>query len=77
MYNKEIYVVVKNFNNHGSIAYKCKSINEARCLPGTLEAIRPENIQVVILDNPEIYSEYAPYRFISNLTDFIKEVGSL
>ncbi len=75
MGEKNIYVVVKNFNAIGSIAYKCKTVNEARCLPGTLEAIRAQNIQVVILDDPEIYSEYAPYRFIDELKAFIKEVA--
>ncbi len=75
MGDKNIYVVVKDFNSRGSIAYKCKTANEARCLPGTLEAIRSQNMQVVILDDPEIYSEYAPYRFIDELKTFIREVG--
>ena len=43
-----------------SIAYLCKTPNETRCLPGTLEALRADGVQIVILDSPEIYSEYAP-----------------
>ena len=55
----------------------CKSINEARCLPGTLEALRADGVQIVILDNPEVYSEYAPYTYIDNMKDFIDKVSLL
>ena len=54
-----------NRNMHRVFAYLCKTPNEARCLPGTLEALRAEGVQIVILDSPEIYSEYAPYTYLS------------
>ena len=51
--DKAIYVIAKIFDQQGCIAYRCKTINEARCLPGTLQALCEEG-------EPEIYSEYAP-----------------
>ncbi|WP_081646354.1 DUF6718 family protein [Oscillibacter sp. 1-3] len=58
-------------------AYLCKTPNEARCLPGTLEALRAEGVQIVILDSPEIYSEYAPYSYIEDMKEFIDRVSQL
>jgi hypothetical protein len=75
--DKTIYVVAKIFNRQGCIAYRCKSAREARCLPGTLESLRAEGVQIVILDSPEIYSEYAPYRYIDDMKEFIDEVCTL
>lgn len=77
MDDKTIYVVAKIFNQQGCIAYRCKSAREARCLPGTLESLRAEGVQIVILDSPEIYSEYAPYRYIDDMKEFIDEVCTL
>ena len=77
MGDKKIYVIAKIFDQQGCIAYRCKTVNEARCLPGTLEAIREEGVQIVVLDDPEIYAEYAPYNYIENVTDFVYQVGRL
>lgn len=40
MGDKKIYIVAKIFDQQGCLAYLCKTPNEARCLPGTLEALR-------------------------------------
>ena len=77
MENKKIYVVAKIFDQQGCIAYLCKTPNEARCLPGTLEALRADGVQIVILDSPDIYSEYATYRYIENMKEFIDKVSQL
>ena len=77
MGDKKIYIVAKVFEQQGCIAYLCKSINEARCLPGTLEALSADGVQIVILDNPEVYSEYAPYTYIDNMKEFIDKVSQL
>lgn len=77
MGDKKIYIVAKVFDGQGCLAYQCKSINEARCLPGTLEALRAEGVQIVILDNPEIYSEYAPYVYEENMKKFIDMVSKM
>lgn len=60
----DICIVAKVFARSGSLTYLCKTTNKVRCLPGTLEALRAEEVQLVILDSPEIYSEYAPYSYM-------------
>ena len=77
MGDKKIYIVAKVFDRPGSLAYLCKTPNEARCLPGTLEALRADGVQIVILDSPEIYSEYAPYSYIDNMKVFIDQVSQM
>jgi hypothetical protein len=74
MTEMEIYVIAKAFNQQGCLAYRCKTTNEARCLPGILEALRKPGVQIVILDSPEIYSEYAPYSYIEDMKEFIDKV---
>lgn len=66
-----IIVLAKIFDQPGCIAYCCKTPSEARCLTGTLEAICSDGVQIVILTGPEIYSEYAPYRYMDDLWEFI------
>lgn len=77
MGDRKIYIVAKIFDRPGSLAYLCKTPNEARCLPGTLEALRADGVQIVILDSPEIYSEYAPYSFIDDMKAFIDKVSQM
>lgn len=77
MGGKKIYIVAKVFDRPGSVAYLCKTPNEARCLPGTLEALRADGVQIVILDSPEIYSEYAPYVYIDDMKAFIDKVSQM
>ena len=77
MGDKKIYIVAKVFDRPGSLAYLCKTPNEARCLPGTLEALRADGVQIVILDSPAIYSEYAPYSYIDDMKAFIDLVDQM
>ena len=44
---------------------------------GTLESLRAEGVQIVILDSPDIYSEYAPYEYIEDMKLFIDKVCTL
>ena len=39
--------------------------------------MRAEGVQIVILDSPEIYSEYAPYTYIEDMKEFIDRVTLL
>ena len=39
MGDRKISIVAKVFDQQGCIAYLCKTPNEVRCLPGTLEAL--------------------------------------
>lgn len=77
MGDKKIYVIAKIFDQQGCVAYKCKTINEARCLPGTLEAIRKDGVQIVVLNDPDIYAEYSPYNYVSDIEEFIEKVCKL
>lgn len=77
MGDKKIYIVAKIFDKQGCLAYQCKTVNEARCLPGTLEALRADGVQIVILDSPEIYSEYAPYSYVDDMKQFIDMVSQM
>ena len=77
MGDKKIYIVAKIFDKQGGLAYQCKTVNEARCLPGTLEALRADGVQIVILDSPEIYSEYAPYSYVEDMKKFIDLVSQM
>lgn len=77
MGDKKIYIVAKIFDQQGCLAYCCKSPREARCLPGALESLRADGVQIVILDSPELYSEYAPYRYIEDMKEFIDLVCAM
>ena len=77
MGDRKIYIVAKVFDQQGCIAYLCKTLNEVRCLPETLETLRADGVQVVILDSPEIYSEYAPYAYVEDMKEFIDRVAQL
>ena len=46
-------------------------IMEESAKAGTLEALRADGVQIVILDEPEIYSEYAPYTYIDDMKEFL------
>lgn len=74
---KNIFIIAKIFDQQGCIAYRCKTANEARCLPGTLEALRSEGVQIVILDSPDIYAEYEPYNYVEDMKEFIDKVTVL
>lgn len=77
MLDKNIYVIAKKFDKQGCIAYRCKTANEARCLPGTHEPLRGEGVQIVILDSSEIYAEYEPYNYVGDIKEFIDKVAML
>lgn len=74
MGDRKVYIVAKAFDEQGCYAYQCKDPDELLYVPGTLELIRNNDVQIVILDNPEIYSEYAPYHYIHQLKEFIQKV---
>lgn len=77
MGDRTIFVIAKVFDQQGCLAYRCKNAREARCLPGTLESLRADSVQIVILDDPDIYSEYAPYEYIEDMKTFIDRVCAL
>lgn len=72
----ELYIVAKGFNEKGSIYYRLKNRLEVRSVPEVLELLRPKDMQIVLLDNKEVYGEYAPYKEIKELREFINLVGN-
>ena len=77
MNGKTLYVVAKVFGAQGCLAYPCKDAREARCLPGVLDSIRAKGVEIIILDSPDLYAEYAPYRYIEDMKRFICMVYEL
>ena len=77
MGDKNIYIVAKVFDQQGCYAYRCKEQSELQYIPGALELLRLQGIQIVILNDPEMYSEYAPYTYIDGLRDFVEKVMKL
>lgn len=70
----ELYVVAKRFNQKGSICYRFRNKTEIRSVPDVLELLRTEDTQIVLLDNRDVYREYAPYKEIEDLKEFINLV---
>lgn len=77
MGDKKAYIVAKVFDKQGCYVYRCKKPNELQYIPGALELLRNQGVQIVILNDPEIYSEYAPYTYIDELKSFVQKVMEL
>lgn len=71
------YIVAKMFNEKGCLCYKCKTDKEMLSLPDYLELIRKKGMQIVLLNNTEIYGEYAPYTYVNDLEVFIRAVADV
>ena len=52
-------------------------LTDARHLMRRVVYLRADGVQIVILDSPEIYSEYAPYTYIEDLKEFIDKVAQM
>lgn len=71
------YIVVKDFNNVGCLAFGTDIASKFLSLSEYIEDLCSDKLQVVVLNNPEAYGEYKPYRFIDNELIFIQEVFKL
>lgn len=71
------YIIVKDFNNMGCIAFGTNMATKLLSLSEYIEDLCADKLQVVVLNNPEAYGEYKPYRFIENELGFIQEVFKL
>lgn len=72
-----IYIIAKKFYGRGSLAYRCKTAGEARRLSEMLSEMQADGLQIVVLNSPEIYSEYAPYTYVGELQDFLTGVSRM
>lgn len=72
------YIVVKDFNSQGCI---CFSSDNVRVMKHTLDllnsALDINKFQVVLLNDPNSYGEYAPYNMINDLNKFISKALSM
>lgn len=73
-----MYIVVKDFNKHGCICFSTKDLDIMRSTLTFLNSVVDNNrIQVVCLSDPVMYGEYAPYNFIDDLGEFVKQALSM
>ena len=70
-------MIAKVFNEQGCIAYRCRTAAEGRRLLKTLEKSQQKGVQIVVLDSPDIYAEYAPYNYIEEIQEFTDKVSQL
>lgn len=72
---QEWFIVAKMFDQRGSLCYKCKTDQEMLSLTDYLELVRQKGMQIVLLNNTDIYSEYAPYTYVEDLDNFVNQVS--
>lgn len=77
MENKGIYIVAKIFRGKGCLAYRCKTKEEIQSFPEQLRGMRSKGVQLIILNSPEIYSEYAPYTYVEDREEFLTQIARL
>ena len=70
------YVVVKDFNKTGCIAYKTEHGESLVRLKRNLRnSITNKNIQLVTISRPTAFREYAPYRFANSEKELYEMIG--
>lgn len=68
------YVIAKDINKQGCIAYKTKLGKDLSQLTKELNHIAPrKGIQIVTISRPTAYGEYAPYSFVENKEELKKQ----
>lgn len=72
------YIVVKDFNSQGCICFSSDNVRVMRHTLGLLNsALDINKFQVVLLNDPNSYGEYAPYNMINDLNKFISKALSM
>ena len=70
------YVVVKDFNKAGCIAYKTEHGEKLVKLKQNLRnSIDNKNIQLVTISRPTAFREYAPYQFADSEQQLYEMIG--
>ncbi|MGL4451782.1 MAG: DUF6718 family protein [Sarcina sp.] len=74
-YSGMVYLIAKKFNESGSIALKTQIGDRMASLSKYLTiATLEKDIQIVTLNDPTAYNEYAPYEFVDSELEFITKV---
>lgn len=69
------YVIVKDINRQGCIAYKTRLGKGLADLTKELNNLAPrKGIQIVTISRPTAYGEYAPYSFVDDVDSLKKAV---
>lgn len=72
------YVVIKDMNKQGCVAYKTKLGKGLAELIRELNQLAPRRgIQVVTISRPTAYGEYAPYSFVESSEDLKEAVRAM
>lgn len=72
------YIVVKDFNSQGCICFSSDNVSVMKHTLGLLNsALDINKFQVVLLNDPNSYGEYAPYNMINDLNKFISKALSM
>ena len=72
------YVIVKDINKHGCVAYKTKIGKSTSILTRKLNDAAPRRgIQVVTISRPLAFGEYAPYSFVKSEEELLKAVKEI
>ncbi len=72
------YILAKDTNEHGCVAWKTKPGKELGVLKNTLEnLVSGKHIQIVTISRPMAYGEYAPYSFVDTKEDLIDKVRAM
>ena len=72
------YVVAKDINKQGCVAFKTRFGKELSELTKELNRIAPRRgIQIVIISRPTAYGEYAPYSFVQSEEELKEAVRAM
>ena len=72
------YILAKDVNKHGCVAFKTKFGNELEKLSNELDKmVSGKGIQIVVISRPTAYGEYAPYSFVSTKEELISVVSKM
>lgn len=72
------YIVVKDFNSQGCICFSSDNVKVMKHTLGLLNSVLDINkFQVILLNDPNSYGEYAPYNIINDLNKFISKALSM
>ena len=72
------YILAKDVNDHGCIAWKTKPGKELGSLKRVLEdMVAGNHIQIVTISRPMAYGEYAPYSFVETKEELINKVSAM
>lgn len=72
------YILAKDVNKHGCVAFKTRMGNELVKLSNELDKmVIGKGIQIVVISRPTAFGEYAPYTFVATKEELINAVKNM